>query len=114
MNRIAYRFGTEIAPLHTYTDDFDWRYKIKENDLVDGLDAENTWYRSTCLRMVTKPDDTLPEEDEGQEPKMIKSMYIGYRIYDEDEGHKWDDDGKKFLGWSNKYDEWITVSSPTV
>ena len=41
-------------------------------------------------------------------------MYVAYRYYDDVEGHKWDDDGKKFVGWSNKYDEWISCTSPTI
>lgn len=44
-----------------------------------------------------------------------KEAYVAFRYYDEEEGHKIDDiDGRKFIGWSNKYDEWQTVTSPTI
>lgn len=46
--------------------------------------------------------------------KEIKEAYVGFRVYSEEEGHKWDDDGRKYIGWSNKYDEWVTVTSPTI
>ena len=39
--------------------------------------------------------------------------YIGFRIY-EKEGHKTDEDGRPYTGWSNKYDEWVSVTSPTI
>lgn len=44
----------------------------------------------------------------------MREVYVGFRIYDEEEGHKVDDDGRKYQGWSNRYDEWVTVTSPTI
>ena len=38
---------------------------------------------------------------------------LGYRTYDEN-GDKRDHDGKKYFGWSSRYDEWISVTSPRV
>lgn len=36
---------------------------------------------------------------------MIEEVFVAFRIYDEEEGHKEDNDGRKYVGWSNKYDE---------
>lgn len=57
LNKVVNRFGSEIAMLNTFTDDIDWKYELKENDLIDGLDAENIWYRSTVLDNRTILDD---------------------------------------------------------
>lgn len=62
------------------------------------------WYKSTILatRWVKNRDD----ED-------IKEAKVAFRIYDE-EGSKLDDDDRTFFGWSEKYDEWIPVTSMLV
>jgi hypothetical protein len=44
----------------------------------------------------------------------MKQMLVGFRVYDEDEGHKVDDEGRKFVGWSNRYDEWRSLTCVTV
>lgn len=77
------------------------------------MDSEATWYKSTCFS--TRMQTTTQIDPDSHEDKPIKSheVYIGFRIYEE-EGHKVDDDGKKYTGWSSKYDEWITVTSPTI
>jgi hypothetical protein len=51
--------------------------------------------------------------NDGNERKQ-KEVYIGYRYYSEEEGHKTDEEGRKFVGWSNKYDAWINNASPTL
>ena len=75
-------------------------------DELDSLDSESVWYKSTCLEVKTK---------ETNDNRQLKEMYVGYRVYDEEEGHKVDEnDGRKYVGWSNRYDEWVSVTSPTV
>ena len=45
-----------------------------------------------------------------------REALIAYRYYSEEEGHKVDEErnGKKYVGWSSKYDEWIPVTSPRI
>ena len=40
-------------------------------------------------------------------------IYVAFRTYD-DEGSKQDEDGRKFFGWSDKYDSWLAVTEPQV
>lgn len=112
-NRLINRMGYDIAPPNTFTDDFDWRYEIKPDDLIDSLDTEAIWYKSTCLDSRILNGGAVKPDDENETPS-IKEAYVAYRYYDDIEGHKFDDDGKKYVGWSNKYDEWNTVTSPTI
>ena len=105
--------GPEIAPPNTFTDDWDWRYQLTAEDMIDAVDSEVVWYKSTCLDNRAM---SVPQIDpESHNDKLIRSVeaLVGFRIY-EDEGHKVDDDGRKFTGWSNKYDDWVTVTSPTI
>ena len=98
------RLGGEIAPLGSFTDDFAWRVAMKPGDLIDCLDSEGVWYKSTVLEeRLTKPILSSNEA--------VKEVNVGYRYYSEEEGHKSDEVGK-YVGWSNKYDSWHTVSSP--
>lgn len=56
---------------NTYTDDIDWKYELKEGDIIDSLDAENMWYRSTVLDTRTVLEESS-SYDEGIPPKQIK------------------------------------------
>ena len=38
-----------IAPLGTFTDDFEWRYSLGVDDLLNCMDSEKAWYKSTVL-----------------------------------------------------------------
>jgi hypothetical protein len=42
---------TRISKPGTFTDDFDWRYNLKEGDLIDCMDTERVWYISTVLKV---------------------------------------------------------------
>lgn len=108
-NRRLDRVSQEIAFPGKFADDFDWRYKIQVNDTFDCLDSEGVWYKSTCLDARTV-NAYSHNENKAIE---IQEIYVGFRVYEE-EGHKIDDDGRKYTGWSNKYDEWMTRTSPTV
>lgn len=44
---------------------------------------------------------------------MIPQAYVAYRVPDE-KGDKTDKDGKKFFGWDDMYDEWISLHSPCI
>ena len=89
------------APKETYTNDWDWRLQLEQGDIVDCMDNEKDWYKSTILqtRWTKNPDG----ED-------VKEALVAFRIYD-DEGSKVDEDNRRFFGWSEKYDDWIPVTS---
>jgi hypothetical protein len=45
---------------------------------------------------------------------MIHMIFIGYRVYNE-KGEKTDpSNGKKYTGWSKKYDAWFSATSPRI
>ena len=98
--------STEVMPLGTRCFDFEWRLGLKKDDLCDISDSQNVWYSSTVLDVKVEVDLVTKEK--------VHKIYIGYRVYEEC-GEKNDPDtGKKFTGWSSKYDEWLPATSPRV
>ena len=70
------------------------------------MDPEGTWYRSTVLGIRTIIS-------EGQEQREVN---IGFRVY-EAGGYKSDGEenpDRKYTGWSNKFDEWKSVTCVTI
>jgi len=69
-------FSSEIAPFGAYTDDWAWRFDIKEDNIFDCSDDYGTWYRSTCLKTDVLPNETdidgLP----------IQSITVAFRYAD--------------------------------
>lgn len=104
-NRYFDSLSFDIAPYGTFTDQYDWRFDLKEGDMIDCVDTEGVWYRSTVLQ--TKLTEVNDEDIPNAPP--IKEVLVAYRYYSEEEGHKIDEEagGKKYVGWSNKYDQWI-------
>ena len=45
------RDSVEIAPPGTYTDDMEWRNKLKRGSLLDCCDDYGVWYRSSVLNI---------------------------------------------------------------
>lgn len=41
----------EIAPVGTYSKDFEWRLSIKEGDIIDCSEMYGLWYTSTVVRV---------------------------------------------------------------
>ena len=78
----------QIAPFGTFTDDYEWRYDLKEGDEIDCMDNEKEWYKSTILqtRVSQNPDGEL-----------VPEVFVAFRTYDEN-GSKQEDDGRKFFG----------------
>ena len=105
VQQIMNRYGTLIAKVGTFDDDNQWRIDLKVGDVFDCLDTENVWYKSTALE--------IRNVDQG-DGRMAKQVYVGFRIFDDEEGHKVDEDGRKFLGWSSRYDEWRNIYCVTV
>lgn len=96
--------ANEIMPFGSKTEDFEWRMNIKAGDIIDVCDTSNVWYNSTVLKEAV---------EEVQPGHQIKEIFIGYRVYDEN-GDKVDTEGKKFNGWSSRYDEWLSVTNPRI
>ncbi len=67
------------------------------NDHVDIFDTRGFWYLGTVLdRRVDSPEAV--------------SLYVGFRVYLES-GRKVDLKGRKYEGWTEQNDEWISVHS---
>lgn len=67
------------------------------------MDAHDktTWNKSTILEI--KEEQVSPD-------RTIKLAYIAYRIYVENSSKS--DEMGNYEGWSNRFDEWITLFSP--
>ena len=94
----------EIAPLGTYTEDFEWRYNLQPGDKIDCLDEEKDWYKATVINV---------RQRKNAKNEVIPEILVGFRTYNYD-GSKKDDEGRFFSGWSSKYDNWYAVTSPLV
>jgi hypothetical protein len=95
----------DFAPAGTFTDDYDWRFDLKVDDLIDCMDTEKQWLKATVL-------DTRTRNNADGEP--IQEVYVGYRTFDEAGPRPDEERGKNFFGWSNKYDEWMAATSPLI
>lgn len=91
-----------VAPSGTFVDDFDWRYDLKTGDFIDCMDDEKDWYKSTITKSRTS---------ENSDGEAVQQIYVAFRTFDE-EGSKTDDEGRKFFGWSERYDAWYGVTDP--
>ena len=91
-----------IAPPGTFVDDFDWRYDLKNGDTLDCQDDEKDWYKSTVAGTRTS------RNVDGEE---VPEIYVAFRTYHE-EGSKTDEEGRRFFGWSERYDAWYGVTDP--
>lgn len=108
-----------IAPLSTFTKDFQWRYGLEVGDLIDCIDTEATWYRSSVLEVeksqkLVQPiqDDAIEDSISKPQPQTFK-VKIGYRVHDP-KGDKEEEDGsgRRFIGWSYRFDKWFHVADP--
>ena len=96
-------FDPDFAYPGTFTDDYDWRFDLKVDDLIDCIDDEKQWLKSTVLQTrITNNADGEP----------IPEVLVGYRTFDENGPRPDEDRGMNFFGWSKKYDVWIAVTSP--
>ncbi len=93
----------ELAQFETKTKElFEWKKTVAVGTLVDAND-KTTWNKSTVLDV--KEQLVAP----GRTAKMA---FIGYRVYMEN-GQKSDEKGA-FDGWSNRFDEWVSIYSPRI
>lgn len=91
-----------VAPAGTFVDDFDWRYDLKTGDALDCMDDEKDWYKSTISGTRTS---------QNADGEVIPEIYVAFRTHDE-EGSKTDEEGRRFFGWSERYDAWYGVTDP--
>lgn len=102
-DRYIDRWSIEIAPFESKTKElFEWKKSVSVNMTVDAHD-KTVWNKSTILDI--KEQMVAPE-------RTAKLALIGYRVYCEN-GSKNDDKGT-FEGWSNRFDEWISIYSPRI
>ena len=97
-------YSPEIDRFNTRTAGDEWRMTLKKGDLIDGYDSTKKWYQSEV-------QNTEYFKDEGG--REVLRLRVGFRIY-HPEGNKTDDDGKKYSGWSEKFDETIPAYSPRI
>lgn len=91
-------------PYGSKTPEYDWRLTINKGDIIDVCDTSNVWYNSTVLDV---------RATQGEDDHDVREIHVGYRIYVEN-GDKFDVEGRKFVGWSSRYDEWLSATNPRV
>jgi len=98
-------FDPSFAPPGRFTDDWEWRLDLKVDDQIDCMDTEKQWLKATVLHTRTA---------ENTEGEAVPEVLVGYRTFD-DAGPRPDEErGQNYFGWSNRYDEWVPVTSPLV
>lgn len=97
------RWSIEIAQFETKTKEiFEWKKTVAVGTLIDCND-KTTWNKAHIMEL---------KEQEVAPGRVIKLGYIAYRVYQEN-GSKVDEKGK-FEGWSNRFDEWLSIYSPRI
>ena len=100
-------FSNNILPVGTLSHDYEWRQNLKEGDEIDFLDLKS-WYLSTVLDTVENPG--IKNE---KVTKSYKNIKYGLRVY-RPNGRLTDKASRKYFGWSEEYDKYITVHDPKV
>ncbi len=108
-DRYLSKTSDEIAPMGTKSEDYEWKTALKIGDNVDVVDPLGTWYNSTVLALTEDVEAATTSTPEKKYPVIL----VGYRVYCAD-GKKVDEEGRKFAGWSSKYDERIALYSPRI
>ena len=108
-DRYLAKGSDEIAPAGAKADDYAWKHELRVGDNIDVVDPLGTWYNSTILSI----SDELEPGTASVPDKHYPVFLVGYRVYCDD-GKKVDEDGRRFAGWSSKYDEKIAVTSPRI
>lgn len=94
-------YSKEIGQLGQHSEEeITWRAGLKAGDNVDCWDSTGFWYASTIMQI---------QEREFQGAR-LEMAYIGYRVMHPD-GDKTDDQGNRFFGWEDKYDDWVPLYS---
>ena len=98
------RFSPEISHIGKYLKENDWKHELKIGDEVDGFDKAKVWYPSTILNF---------KQHTQSNGRLWTLVRVGFRVFTPS-GQKTDDEGKKYIGWSRRFDEWIPLWSPRI
>jgi hypothetical protein len=101
--RDYHKYSMDIAPYNTKTESEDWRFDMKEDDLIDAFDSTKVWYASTIQAREMRTED-------GRTFPYVK---VGFRLF-HPQGNKELDDKRKYFGWSERFDEWLSPFSPRI
>lgn len=102
-DRYLDRWSVEIAQYESKTKEaFEWKASIKANDCIDAKD-NTVWNKSTILEIT---DQVIAPG------RTVKMATVGFRVYCQG-GSKSDEKGT-FEGWSNRFDEKISIYSPRI
>lgn len=97
------RWSVEIAEFETKTKEiWEWKSTLAANAQVDAHD-KSVWNKATIFE--------IKEQAFGPD-RIVKMAFIGFRIYVEG-GSKNDEKGT-YEGWSQRFDEWISLYSPKI
>jgi hypothetical protein len=72
-------------------------------DLIDAYDSTKVWYTSIIA----------DREERMEGDNMVLYYKVGFRLYHE-EGTKVDNNKRRFFGWSETFDEWISAYNPRI
>lgn len=100
------KWSSDVAEEGTQSNVNDWKLSLKEGDQIDAFDKAKSWYASTILSI---------KENQTQDGRTFKVAEIGFRIFSEN-GKKAPETegGKRYDGWSSKFDEWLPLNSPKI
>lgn len=102
-DRYLDRWSVEIAQFESKTKElWEWRATLAPNSVIDAHD-KTVWTKSTILEV--KEQQVTPE-------RTVTMAYVAFRIYVEN-GSKTDERGS-YDGWSNRFDEWMSIYSPRI
>lgn len=101
--RLMFWYSPDIERYNTHSQGDEWRSQLKIGDLIDAIDSTKQWFTSTVL------DKCMRLEDNKEYP----SYHIGFRTYHA-EGNKEDNHKRKYFGWSETFDTWISAYSPRI
>ena len=97
-----------------------WRVALSEGTLVDALDTHNKWFNATVVgaraaagAAASSSSSSAASGDGGALDPARREVQVGFRVYTA-AGDKQDARGGRFLGWSARWDEWLSAASPRV
>ncbi len=102
-DRYLDRWSVDIAQFESKTKElFQWKSTLQVKQQVDGHD-KSSWNKSTILDMK---EQTIGPN------RTVKLAYVAFRVYVEKSINS--DEVGPYDGWSNRFDEWISTSSPRI